>query len=110
MKESHGRDLASHPDPESCAGGRQAVGEALTGARYRCRSLRQGGSARGVAAWKVHPRRTRFGARPLSSTASPSTHGSRTHHVVDKAVRIAVTVGIEALSVDYGRTTSTVTT
>ena len=32
MKESHGKDLASHPDPESCAGGREATGEALTGA------------------------------------------------------------------------------
>jgi RNA-directed DNA polymerase len=32
MKESHGKDLASHPAPESCAGGREATGEALTGA------------------------------------------------------------------------------
>jgi len=32
MQESHGKDLASHPDPESCAGGRKATGEALTGA------------------------------------------------------------------------------
>ena len=32
MEESHGKDLASHPDPESCAGGREATGEALTGA------------------------------------------------------------------------------
>ena len=32
MKESHGKDLASHPDPESCGDGREAVGEALTGA------------------------------------------------------------------------------
>ena len=32
MKESHGKDLASHPDPESCAGGRKVAGEALTGA------------------------------------------------------------------------------
>ena len=32
MKESHGKDLASHPDPESCVGGREATGEALTGA------------------------------------------------------------------------------
>jgi hypothetical protein len=32
MKESHGKDLASHPDPESCAGGREVTGEALTGA------------------------------------------------------------------------------
>src|SRR5262249_8063484 len=31
-KESHRKDLASHPDPESCDGGREATGEALTGA------------------------------------------------------------------------------
>ena len=32
MKESYGKDPASHPDPESCVGGRKAAGEALTGA------------------------------------------------------------------------------
>ena len=32
MKESHRKDLASHPDRESCDGGREATGEALTGA------------------------------------------------------------------------------
>src|SRR5712692_3549349 len=32
MQESHRKDLASHPDPESCGGGRKATGEALTGA------------------------------------------------------------------------------
>src|SRR5271157_1406891 len=32
MKESHGKDPASHPDPESCVGGREDAGEALTGA------------------------------------------------------------------------------
>ena len=32
MKESYGKDPASHPDPLSCAGGRKDVGEALTGA------------------------------------------------------------------------------
>jgi len=31
MQEPHGEGLASHTGPESCAGGRQAVGEALTG-------------------------------------------------------------------------------
>ena len=31
MKESHRKDLASHPGPESCVGGREAAGEALTG-------------------------------------------------------------------------------
>ena len=32
MQESHRKDLASHPDPESCVGGRETAGEALTGA------------------------------------------------------------------------------
>jgi hypothetical protein len=32
MKESHGKGLANHPDPESCVDGRKAGGEALTGA------------------------------------------------------------------------------
>ena len=32
MRESYRKDLASHPDPESCADGREAAGEALTGA------------------------------------------------------------------------------
>ena len=32
MKESYGKDPASHPDPESCVGDRKAAGEALTGA------------------------------------------------------------------------------
>src|SRR5262249_21295834 len=31
MKESYRKDPASHPDPESCGGGREAAGEALTG-------------------------------------------------------------------------------
>ena len=32
MKESHRKDLASHPDPESCVGARKGAVEALTGA------------------------------------------------------------------------------
>src|SRR4029453_15400460 len=32
MRESHRKGLASHPDPESCAGDRKVAGEALTGA------------------------------------------------------------------------------
>ena len=31
MKESHREGVAPHPDPESCTGGREAAGEALTG-------------------------------------------------------------------------------
>lgn len=33
MKESHDEGIASHIGPESCVNGREAVGEALTGAR-----------------------------------------------------------------------------
>ena len=32
MKEPHGKGPTSHPDPESCVGGRKGAGEALTGA------------------------------------------------------------------------------
>jgi hypothetical protein len=32
MRESHRKGLASHPDPESCDGRREAAVEALTGA------------------------------------------------------------------------------
>ena len=32
MKESYSEDVASHAGPESCAGAREGVGEALTGA------------------------------------------------------------------------------
>ena len=32
MKESYIEGLATHPDPESCAGARKGAGEALTGA------------------------------------------------------------------------------
>ena len=32
MKEPHRKGIANHPDPESCAGGGNTVGEALTGA------------------------------------------------------------------------------
>ena len=32
MKESYGKGLANHPDPESCGGRRKAAVEALTGA------------------------------------------------------------------------------
>ena len=32
MKEPHRKGVANHPDPESCAGGGNIAGEALTGA------------------------------------------------------------------------------
>src|SRR5690242_124924 len=32
MKESHGKGVANHPDPESCVASRKAAIEALTGA------------------------------------------------------------------------------
>jgi hypothetical protein len=50
MKKPHIEDLASHDDPESCAGLRKEAGEALTGARAgrvlsRENSYKQGADA-----------------------------------------------------------------
>ena len=46
MQESHGKGPASHPDPESCVGGREAGSEALTGAHagqpWSCEIIQSG--------------------------------------------------------------------
>src|SRR5262249_8317022 len=46
MQESHGKGPASHPDPKSCADGRKAGGEALTGAHagqpWSCEIIQSG--------------------------------------------------------------------
>src|SRR5215470_8142465 len=46
MQESHGKGPASHPDPESCADGRETGGEALTGAHagqpWSCEIIQSG--------------------------------------------------------------------
>ena len=40
MKESYDEGVASHIDPESCAEGRKALSEALTGARAACSGVK----------------------------------------------------------------------
>ena len=64
MQEPHRKGIANHPDPESCVGGREAVGEALTAAR---------------AGWVWSRERTRFGRRrnALMRKATPTQTPSR---------------------------------
>ena len=79
MKESYGEGLASHTDPESCAGARKGEREALTGARAgrvlsrERTSLRDADAVEGSG--RPHPGR-RYGETPGSPARSetPSTH------------------------------------
>jgi len=85
MKESYGEGVAIHTGPESCAGGRKASGEALTGVRAGWVSSREiptlqgadelgdaeGNIARGESA---SPGRTLRGPRPQ---ARPETSWAR---------------------------------
>src|SRR5512135_1040516 len=85
MKESHSEGVATHTDPESCAGGCEASGEALAGARAGGVSSRempklQGADALGVAEGDTargeiaSPGRTLRGPRPQ---ARPETSRAR---------------------------------
>lgn len=76
MKEPHGEGLATHTGPESCAEGREALGEALTGVQAgwvlsrekykpRCRPCGTMGKA------------TRLGA--LWRATKPTSRGRRPH-------------------------------
>jgi hypothetical protein len=63
MKELHDEGLATHIDPESCAGVREGTGEALTGARVGWvlnREIRTPGCRHGYVRWKA----IRTGALP----------------------------------------------
>ena len=87
MRESHGKGPASHPDPESCADGRKAGGEALTGAHagqpWSC-EIRQSGVPTPLSEAEGH---TEIGAtgKPISDPAQSKTlrmrgnslHGNR---------------------------------
>ena len=86
MKESHGKGLTHHPDPESCVARREAVGEALTGAhvgRVLSCEIRVVQSADDVRKSEGHIRRgvrvvrvSRGGT--LRSLETPSMHGYST--------------------------------
>ncbi len=79
MKESYGEDLASHPDPESCAVARKGGREALTGACAGGLWSREIILVRGADAvplsGRLHPR-SRQGERPrdLARSQNPSMH------------------------------------
>lgn len=69
MKELHDEGLATHIDPESCAGAREGVGEALTGARIGwvlSREISIPGCRHGYVRWKA----TRLGALSRASGRS----------------------------------------
>jgi RNA-directed DNA polymerase len=82
MKESYGEGVAIHTGPESCAGGCEASGEALTGVRAGWVSSRvipslQGADALGVAEGNIargdiaSPGRTLRGPRPHARPETP---------------------------------------
>ena len=60
MREPYGEGLATHTDPESCAGGREGVGEALIGAH---------------AGWVLSRERYATGAPTLWGESGPSRRG-----------------------------------
>ncbi len=85
MKESYGDGLATHTGPESCAAGREAVGEALTGERAgRVSSRVNFGSLRGANAVEIggrphRARRYRETRTDPARSETPSTLGSTSH-------------------------------
>ena len=90
MKESHRKDLASHPDPESCDSGRKATGEALTGAHagqlLSCEitvsgvptpsTEAEGNTASGA---RASCQRTPRSRRPWACVETPCTGAGRSH-------------------------------
>jgi RNA-directed DNA polymerase len=90
MKESYVEGLAAHDGPESCAGGGDSAGEALTGVRAGWVSSREihappvGGSLRGADAveegGRPHRTRRQREARPdPARSKAPGTHGNISH-------------------------------
>jgi RNA-directed DNA polymerase len=60
MRELYAEGVATHGGPESCAGVRKGVGEALTGVR---------------AGWAIEPRNHQFGVPTLSKRAEGNIAG-----------------------------------
>lgn len=91
MKESYVEGLVAHDGPESCAGGGNTAGEALTGVRAgwvssreihaparECRVLR-GADAVEIGG-RPHPlRRQREAQRDPARSKTPRTHGNTSH-------------------------------
>lgn len=81
MKEPHIEGLATHDDPESCAGAREGVGEALTGARagtVLSREIRHSGAPTPLSEAEGHTDPGRHGEPWIGPARSETrrTHGS----------------------------------
>ena len=91
MKESYGEGVATHTSPESCAGGGNSVGEALTGVRAgrvlsreihapgRKPRVLRGADAVEVSGRPHRPRRQRETRQDPARSEAPSTQGSASH-------------------------------
>ena len=85
MEESYGEGAATHAGPESCADGREAGGEVLTGGRAGWVSSRENfGPLRGADVVETggrpyHSRRQRETRMDPARSETPSTHGSTSH-------------------------------
>ena len=90
MKESYRKDLANHPDPESCVASREAAIEALTGASagrvLSCEIIEIGvptsfsmaeGKTEGCVIASI--RRTPRSLRPLACMETPRAGTGRPH-------------------------------
>jgi hypothetical protein len=91
MKESYGEGVATHTGPESCAGGGNSVGEALTGARagwplsreihapVREHRVVRGADAVEEGGRRTPGRRQREAPRDPARSKTPGTHGNTSH-------------------------------
>jgi RNA-directed DNA polymerase len=84
MKESYGKGLATHTDPESCGAACEGGVEALTGARAGRVFSRESSSLRGADAvrrsGRLHlARRYRETRRDPARSETPSTYSSTSH-------------------------------
>ena len=91
MKESYGEGVATHTDPETCAGARKGAGEALTGARAGRVSSREihapsrkrrplwGADAMEVGGRRHPTRRYRETRRDPARSETPRTYGNTAH-------------------------------
>ncbi len=86
MKESYGEGVATHTSPESCAGGGNTVGEALTGVRAGrvlsreihapLRRVLRGADAVEVGGRQHPTHREREVRRDPARSETPGTHGN----------------------------------
>ena len=82
MQVRYVEDLASHDDPESCVGGREAVGEALTGEHAGGVLSREKFSSGAPTLWRKAEGNTGWRARASATSAlrGPETSCTRGSH------------------------------